>query len=79
MIKEGWTGSTELPFLFLKEDQLLQACKDYHIKSSFPKDLFLVRTEDEEFKNVYIVSRKAKEVLTSRFFKILTGQVRKYT
>jgi hypothetical protein len=67
---KGWMGEIEAPFMFLdKDDAVVKACCDiYGLDPSFPRDLFVVRSEKQEqdYSSIYIVSDFAKTVLTSR-------------
>lgn len=70
--KIGWGGLNEEPFVFLKADnETLNEClaqyglNDHH---SIPKDSFLVRCDQakNDYRHIYMVSKAAKQVLTSR-------------
>jgi 16S rRNA C967 or C1407 C5-methylase (RsmB/RsmF family) len=80
----GWFGGKELPFLFLdKDDPLVSSmCKSYGLAQLFPRDLFLVRSEDRDFRNVYLASEKTKAVLTasnSNVLKVVNTGVKLFT
>ena len=57
-------------------------CKSYGLKESFPRDLFLVRSDDRDFRNVYLASEKIKAVLTasnSNNLKVVNTGVKLFT
>jgi hypothetical protein len=67
---KGWAGVNESPFIFVDEsNQHIKTCiETYGLDPKFPRNLFVVRSEKEEFdfSSIYVVSEKAKQVLTSR-------------
>jgi hypothetical protein len=80
----GWFGGKELPFLFLEKDDALvtSMCESYGLAKSFPRDLFLVRSDDRDFRNVYLASEKIKAVLTasnSNSLKVVNTGVKLFT
>ncbi|KAJ3000788.1 tRNA (cytosine(34)-C(5))-methyltransferase [Globomyces sp. JEL0801] len=77
----GWTGgadSTEKPFIFVSEEHPIvkKCCETYGLLPSFPRDLFLIRQElsddkEDNFSNIYVVTEKAKSVLTAQNANVL--------
>lgn len=64
--KEPQVVSKESPFILLTDENpvIQQCCEFYGLDKSFPKDVFLVRNESgQDFRTIYVVSEKAKEVL----------------
>jgi tRNA (cytosine34-C5)-methyltransferase len=70
--KVGWGGLNEEPFVFLKPDNgtLHECLFQYGLGDhpAVPKDSFLVRCAEEknDYRHIYMVSKAAKQVLTSR-------------
>jgi tRNA (cytosine34-C5)-methyltransferase len=68
--QSGWSGKVELPFLFLSENNAIvdKIFAEYSILDAFPRNLFVVRSEEEsaEYRHIYMVSEKAKTVLTAK-------------
>jgi hypothetical protein len=68
---KGWVGHNESPFIFVDENNqhVKTCCETYGLGPNFPRNLFVVRSENEDydFSSIYVVSENAKEVLTSRY------------
>ncbi|KAI8817926.1 cytosine(34)-C(5)-methyltransferase [Fimicolochytrium jonesii] len=64
--KAAWKGS-ESPFVFLNRDdpELLAIREYYGLSDKFPKDNFVVRSENDSWKTVYFVSTAVRNIVTA--------------
>jgi hypothetical protein len=73
-------GNKESPYVFLSPDNpvVLEFSKTYGLSESFPRDLFLVRNDakKDDFTNVYIVSEKVKQIVSSNCLKVVNSGVK---
>ncbi|KAJ3105048.1 tRNA (cytosine(34)-C(5))-methyltransferase [Physocladia obscura] len=80
----AWVGKGEEPFIFVSEDnkEVAEIVKFYGINSTFPKDQFVVRSENESYKSLYFVSLSVKKLLNAKNsskLKIVNTGVRTFT
>ena len=68
--RDGWRGTKEQPFIYLDKDHpaVKSVCETYSLNPSFPRDLFVSRTDEKDgngVKGLYFTSKKVKQVLTA--------------
>ena len=75
-----FSGRKESPFIFLDEDNstLAKCRRDYGLDPNFAKGLFVVRSETktDDFTLIYLVSEKAKPVLSNERLKVINSGVK---
>lgn len=82
----AWNTNNEShdPFIFLGPDSEIvkEAQKLYGLKDGFPVDQFLVRTENENIRTIYFVSKDVKEILSaenSRKLKVVNTGIKVFS
>ncbi|KAJ3034269.1 tRNA (cytosine(34)-C(5))-methyltransferase [Rhizophlyctis rosea] len=83
-LQKAWSGAGENPFLFISADSEVVSDfqKHYGLSTDFPQDQFLVRTETDQNRVIYFVSKSVKDVLTAKNsgrLKIVNTGIRMFT